>query len=60
MKHPNRAVIAAIMAFIFAGVSLAQTIYPDVRPSANLRMDAKDQGVVLKHGQGPEKCDMIV
>lgn len=31
--------------------------YPDNRPSAKYRLDAKDQGVVLKHGDGPDKCD---
>jgi predicted GH43/DUF377 family glycosyl hydrolase len=33
--------------------------YPDGRPEAKLRMEAKDQGVVLKHGDGPAKCDML-
>ncbi len=35
------------------------TVYPDGRPSATLRMDAKDQGVVLKHGDGPGQCDIL-
>ena len=33
--------------------------YPDGRPSASLRMDATDQGVVLKHGDGPGQCDTL-
>lgn len=33
--------------------------YPDGRPAATLRMDAKDQGVVLKHGDGPGQCDVL-
>ena len=33
--------------------------YPDGRPSADLRMDAIDQGVVLKHGDGPAQCDQL-
>ncbi|MCX7049761.1 MAG: hypothetical protein NTX50_30300 [Candidatus Sumerlaeota bacterium] len=33
--------------------------YPDGRPAASLRMEAKDQGVVLKHGDGPDKCDYL-
>ena len=59
MKYPNIATIAAILSFTCAGFSLAQTTYPDGRPSANLRMDAKDQGVVVKHGDGPGQCDML-
>ncbi len=31
--------------------------YPDGRPAADLRMDAADQGVVLRHGDGPGRCD---
>ncbi len=33
--------------------------YPDKRPGANWRLDAVDQGVVLKHGDGPGKCDIL-
>ena len=35
------------------------TVYPDGRPSATLRIEAKDQGVVLKHGDGPGQCDIL-
>ncbi len=35
------------------------TVYPDGRPSARLRLEAKDQGVVLKHGDGPGRCDIL-
>ena len=35
------------------------TVYPDGRPSAALRMEAKDQGVILKHGDGPGQCDYL-
>lgn len=31
--------------------------YSDKRPVANLRMDAKDTGIVLKHGDGPGPTD---
>jgi predicted GH43/DUF377 family glycosyl hydrolase len=33
--------------------------YPDGRPSASLRMEARDAGVVLRHGGGPERCDEL-
>ena len=32
--------------------------YPDGRPEAKLRIEARDQGVVLKHGDGPDQCDV--
>jgi predicted GH43/DUF377 family glycosyl hydrolase len=37
--------------------SVAAAAYPDGRPVATLRMDAVDQGVVLRHGDGPSGCD---
>jgi predicted GH43/DUF377 family glycosyl hydrolase len=33
--------------------------YPDGRPAAHLRLEARDQGVILKHGDGPGQCDML-
>jgi len=33
--------------------------YADGRPEATLRMDAKDQGIVLRFGDGPDKCDIL-
>ena len=36
-----------------------ETTYPDGRPSAKLRMEARDQGMVLRHGDGPDRCDML-
>jgi hypothetical protein len=51
--------IATILSIACAGFSSAQTTYPDGRPSATLRMDAKDQGVILKHGDGPGQCDYL-
>lgn len=52
-------IIAVMLTFTCAGFSLAQTAYPDGRPSATLRMEAKDHGVVLKHGDGPGQCDYL-
>lgn len=31
--------------------------YPDGRPVADLRLDARDHGPVLRHGHGPDGCD---
>lgn len=33
--------------------------YTDKRPSAAYRMEAKDHGVILKHGDGPGQCDIL-
>ena len=31
----------------------------DDRPEANLRIDAKDHGIVLRYGDGPQQCDIL-
>ena len=33
--------------------------YPDGRPAARYVLPAQDAGVVLRHGDGPEKCDVF-
>ncbi len=33
--------------------------YADGRPVATLRMDAVDQGIVMRYGDGPNKCDYL-
>ena len=35
------------------------TRYPDGRPAARYRLDARDQGPVLRHGDGPRQCDLL-
>ena len=41
-------------------VPAAKTVtYADGRPSAAFRLDAVDEGVVLKHGDGPGQCDYL-
>ena len=32
--------------------------YPDGRPQVTMRMDADDQGIVLRYGDGPDSCDI--
>lgn len=53
------AMIWTTLSFAFLGVALGQTVYRDGRPSATLRMEAKDQGAILKHGEGPNQCDYL-
>ncbi|MCY3018453.1 MAG: hypothetical protein NTW87_05405 [Planctomycetota bacterium] len=33
--------------------------YPDGRPSAPWRLDAQDHGRVMRHGDGPNQCDIL-
>src|SRR5262249_25048164 len=51
-----------IIIFIFYGsagpLSAAAPAYPDGRPEARLRMEADDAGIVLRHGDGPDQCDI--
>lgn len=35
-----------------------QMSYPDGRSTASMRMNARDAGVVLRHGDGPNQCDI--
>jgi hypothetical protein len=51
----------AAMALLFdvSAVSAAEQKYSDGRPTATLRMDAKDHGIVLRYGDGPGKCDYL-
>jgi predicted GH43/DUF377 family glycosyl hydrolase len=32
--------------------------YSDGRPQASKRMNARDEGIVLRHGDGPDSCDV--
>ncbi len=40
-------------------VPAAPKVYPDGRPGAPLRMDARDEGIVLRYGDGPGRCDEL-
>ena len=44
---------------LFAACCLGAKGYSDSRPIAELRIGARDQGVVLKHGGGPGECDAL-
>ena len=34
-------------------------MYLDGRPTAQMRLDAQDHGVVLPYGDGPDQCDYL-
>jgi len=56
MKH----IISPFFIFIFFvinGYAFAQASYEDGRPQASLRLEAKDQGVVFHHKEGPDQCE---
>lgn len=50
--------LAAFLLLAAIASPAQEKTYPDGRPSAVLRMDAADQGRVLKHGDGPGQCDL--
>lgn len=59
MEKIHITVIAAALSLAGADLAPGQTTYPDGRPAATLRMEAKDQGIILKHGEGPNQCDYL-
>jgi predicted GH43/DUF377 family glycosyl hydrolase len=51
--------LLSILVLFPSTLSVAASKYRDGRPEATLRMDAKDHGIVLRYGDGPERCDML-
>ncbi len=37
----------------------APRCYPDGRPAATMRLDASDSGPIIRHGEGPNRCDYL-
>jgi len=56
-----RVAVLSSVIFVLAGfassASAGPGAYPDGRPTAAMRMDANDHGVVMRHGGGPRDCD---
>ena len=52
-------IVPAVLAVVASTVAAAAQEYPDGRPATTLRMDAKDHGVVLRYGDGPNECDIL-
>ena len=51
--------IAVVFLLITGTFALgAETMYRDGRPEAVMRLEAKDQGIILRHGDGPGQCDI--
>jgi predicted GH43/DUF377 family glycosyl hydrolase len=55
LMHPG--IGLAALAALAAGVLCAQP-YEDGRPFTEKRLPAEDHGVVLRHGDGPDQCDI--
>ncbi len=49
--------IVICLTFFTSLTSYSVEDYSDGRPSAALRLEAVDQGIVLRHGHGPNQCD---
>jgi len=68
MKHALIS-LTPLLACCLYGSAAGQTVvlpapsdvrpYADGRPTARWRMDASDHGIVLRSGDGPEKCDYL-
>lgn len=56
-----RTAVSAMLCSRFNAAKAAQLTkaYPDGRPSASLRLDAIDAGPILRHGDGPARCDYL-
>jgi len=50
--------IAVVFLLIVGAIASGKTKYRDGRPEATMRLEAKDHGIVLRYGDGPEKCDI--
>ncbi|MDP4283619.1 MAG: hypothetical protein Q8891_04305 [Bacteroidota bacterium] len=46
------------LVFIFSSNAFAQApVYIDGRPAASMRMPVKDEGIIVRYGNGPDSCD---
>jgi len=51
---------AAVLVLSVGAPALARPVaYPDGRPLASLRLEARDDGVVMRHGDGLGGCDIL-
>lgn len=48
-----------LLTLVLGGCASVGRMYRDDRPYPLMRMDAVDQGVVLRHGSGPDSCDAL-
>jgi predicted GH43/DUF377 family glycosyl hydrolase len=48
-----------ILIFTLLFLVLSASKYKDGRPECKFRMDAKDSGIVMPYGGGPDSCDLL-
>ena len=49
-----------MLSFFFQkNLTAQQSTYIDNRPQAHLRINALDEGIVLRYGDGPDSCDIL-
>jgi predicted GH43/DUF377 family glycosyl hydrolase len=53
-----RLLLLSLILFYYQNLMAQVTGYIDRRPHADLRIDAIDEGIVLRYGDGPDSCDV--
>jgi predicted GH43/DUF377 family glycosyl hydrolase len=54
----NRIILFILPVIVSQHIIAQKTAYIDNRPQATLRMNALDEGIVLRHGDGIDSCDV--
>lgn len=55
----SQRVLFSMLILFMTGLSASSQKYSDGRPYTTLRMDARDQGVILHYGDGSDSCDYL-
>lgn len=51
--------LLTLLTLVVTSTAVVAQKYSDNRPAATLRINAKDYGIVLRHGDGPGDCDKM-
>ncbi len=52
-------IVCVGLMFIFSANTFAQAhVYIDGRPAASMRIPVKDEGIIVRYGNGPDSCDV--
>ena len=55
----NQRITLITMILFMSVLTVKSQKYNDGRPYTDLRMNAKDNGIVLRYGDGPGNCDLL-
>jgi predicted GH43/DUF377 family glycosyl hydrolase len=58
-KHVTRRVVLESALGGIVPAALQASSYSDGRPATTRRLDAADVGPIIRHGQGPDRCDYL-